>query len=107
MPETPRTIARMILNGDADEDLNLIYNAYRERSKIVSRVKAQTAAVEFAIGDKARMCATTKPAYLRGVEVIITGRTATKATVRPVEEHAGARFGGEFRCPWTLLEKIA
>lgn len=91
-----------IIDGLADENLDGIINAARQRDRALAYRKAAT----LKDGDKVRLCGNLSPKYLVGLEGTVSGQ-ATGDRV-PVDIGIGARrYRGVVRVPLACVEAVA
>jgi hypothetical protein len=93
-----------IISGEADDNLDSIYQAYRERSRIVRATKAAINRATITPGTRVRLV-NINPKYLRGRQgvVVAGGRGQRIAVELDVPE---PRFGNPLNVPPTALEPV-
>jgi len=107
---TIEEITGAILSGDVDADIDKVYQAYRERSKLARAVKSAQNKILLKVGDKVRIGGI-RPKALNGCTGTINGVfTSGSFSVKldpPLPLISGIYNGVVNGIPAVCLEKIA
>jgi hypothetical protein len=102
-------VAQMILEGNYDEDLEVIQRALAARHRIVQQQRAAETAAQLRTGDRIRVVGRIKPKYLIGCEGTVKRIAGDKAFVDATGEFGWGRYGrsADLGVPLSCVEKIA
>lgn len=98
---TASDIIRDIMKGDADDNLDGVLAAIRDRRQLAGRAAFHT----LRAGDKVRL-QNLRPKYLIGMTATVIRKNNTRIVVTLDEAPPGARFHGEINALPSMLEKI-
>ena len=77
---TKRDVIEFIVTSATTEDVNDIWNAAKQRTRMLSAQRTAVASAAFKVGDRVRTT-NIRPKYLDGVTGTIQGKRGTKFTV--------------------------
>lgn len=94
-------IIQAVLRGDADDNLDGIADATRERRKTVAHASFFT----YKPGDRVRLV-NLRPKYLVGLEATVVRRNKSRIVVTLDNPPPGGRFSGEVTASPNMIEAI-
>lgn len=98
------SICQTIILGGADDILDEISDALKERKAIINGAKIY----DIKIGDIVRFNTDTRPKYLQGFEVKVLKKNKKTVVVKIPDDAWGTKRyrGGEIRVPLSLIDKV-
>lgn len=101
---TGRDLIRLILDGEADDDLEAVGNAIYTRQQIVRQHKAATLRGTIARDDKVRLIDDIRPKYLAGLLATVQRVGGDFVFVTIDDRYAAGRYSGEIKVRLDLIE---
>lgn len=102
MEITGTTVASAILNGQLDDDFDIIKEAMNQRRES----KNQLLKASLKVGDRVRFISG-RPKYLVGLEAIVRSKKQKRIGIEFVDKTAAGRFGyGTVTASPDMIEKI-
>jgi hypothetical protein len=101
-------IIKAVLGGDADDNLDGVMDAVRDRQKLAGRAQFH----ELHSGDRVRLV-NVRPRYLVGAPATIIEKKQTRISIKIDEEwldrnpQAKARWSGSVTAPANMLERVS
>lgn len=102
-------IITAIASGDADENIQAIYEAYRERSRLLRAQKSTINRLTIGLGQRVRLV-NIRPKDLVGLEGVVVkapaGRRASRTRIPVLLDTPIPGFGNPIMAPATAVEAI-
>jgi hypothetical protein len=95
----------MIVSGQLDAELPLLYNTIGDRMEALASTKLALAMARLSIGDRVRIGHNVKPGYIHGQTATVIGRGVETITIR-LDHPIGKFANGEIRCSPLAVEPI-
>lgn len=100
------TLARDILKGLHDHELDSLRTAVVERGRMKQRLKASLVLTEVKVGDTIRITNNIRPSYLLGQLATVTGKRDTRLEIQLSRPTGRFRNGGLVTVPAECVEVI-
>jgi hypothetical protein len=104
-PEAIETLVAMIVSGQLDAELPLLYNTIGDRMEALASTKLAMAMARLSIGDRVRIGHNVKPGYIHGQTATVIARGVETITIR-LDHPIGKFANGEIRCSPLAVEPI-
>lgn len=93
-----------IAAGDLDHELDRIGGVVSERRALLRAADTMAVMANLRVGDRVSINGSVRPKYMHGACGTVTGWAGPRVVVRL--DHPTGRFGGELRCPPSVLEPL-
>lgn len=85
-------VVRAILNGEADDALDRVFEAYKTRHRQLREIRSVVMSASLRQGDTVRIGDTLRPQYLRGIVGEVVEVRDNRATIQ-LDEYNAAKAG--------------
>ena len=100
------TLTQQIYSGQADEFLDRILDAVKERKSQVREVENRDQFLSLSVGDEVAFNDHCRPKYIRGMKAVVVKHNRTKIVVRLTETRRRMTEGTEVVTPVSILSKV-
>jgi len=100
------TLTQQIHSGQADEFLDRILDAVKERKSQVREVDNREQFLSLSPGDEVEFNDHCRPKYIRGMRAVVVNHNRTKIVVRLTETRRRYAEGTEVVTPVSILNKV-